>query len=298
MITQRWYRKTGSLLLALFLLFVFTKQSMSQPAYEMGPRDVLTVVVFAGGVQQVKVDLTISNQGTINFPFIGAMKASGLTSSGVEEKVQIQLAADFFINPEIHVQVKEYNSLQYSISGAVKKPGSYNMLSKTTIFDLITKAGGVKPGFGNVAYVIRKWPGDSEKKAKSPESTASDPIIIDLLKFFNEGDFSNNINLETGDSVYVPFAAGLNQSASKILLSGEVAKPGVYEYQVGLTALAACILAGDFTKFAAPNRAVLIRSENEKQKIINIDINEIIKGKKVDVPLKPGDRLTIPESWF
>jgi len=264
----------------------------------MGPRDILTVVVFAGGIEQVKVDLTISNQGTINFPFIGMVKASGLSSSELEEKVRGQLVADYFVNPEVHVQVKEYNTLEYSISGAVKKPGNYKMLSKPSVFDLITKAEGVLPSAGNVAYVMRDPASDHEKMAVKIGKGASAPMKIDLLKLLNDGDFSNNINLKTGDSVYIPFANGLNQSESKIFVSGEVAKPGVYDYQIGLTALGACILAGDFTKFAAPNRAALIRIENEKQTIINIDINEVISGKKADVPLKPGDRLTIPESWF
>jgi polysaccharide export outer membrane protein len=109
---------------------------------------------------------------------------------------------------------------------------------------------------------------------------------------------SDNIILETGSSVYIPLAKGLNQADTKVYVSGEVKKPDVYEYQPGLTALSVCLMAGGFAQYAAPNRTTIVRFENEDQSVIKIDLDEVIKGKAKDIPLKPGDRLHIPESWF
>ncbi|MEA2014286.1 MAG: SLBB domain-containing protein, partial [Thermodesulfobacteriota bacterium] len=83
-----------------------------------------------------------------------------------------------------------------------------------------------------------------------------------------------------------------------VSVEGEVKRPGVYDYQRGLTALNVCIMAGGFDKFAAPNRARIIRKENGKQIIIKINLNDVKEGKIPDVELKPGDLVHIPESWL
>jgi protein involved in polysaccharide export with SLBB domain len=49
------------------------------PAYRIGPRDVLTLTIYAGGEKQQVTRLTVSSQGMINVPFIGPVKAKGLT---------------------------------------------------------------------------------------------------------------------------------------------------------------------------------------------------------------------------
>ncbi|MDR0477174.1 MAG: SLBB domain-containing protein [Desulfobulbaceae bacterium] len=259
------------------------------PAYKLGARDIISVSIFAGGEEQIKVDLTVSDQGTVNFPFLGSTQAKGLTTAELEGKVTAPLETQYFVAPQVHIQVKDYQSLQFSISGAVKDPGNYSMTSATTIMDLIAKAGGVTREHGTVAYLRR----NDEDRGGKPE-----PKKINLQKLLDEGDMTLNVRLESGDSVYIPLAEGLNTSESKVYVSGEVKKPAPVNYQPGLTALAACIEDGGFTQYAAPNRATLIRTENGEQKIIKIDLEKVTKGAIQDVPLKPGDRLNIPESWL
>ena len=96
-----------------------------------------------GGGKQVNVELTVSEQGFVNFPFIGTVKASGMTSSDMEREMVVPLERDYFMNPQVHIQVKEYHSLHFFISGAVKNPGKYEMQAATKIMDLIAKAEGV-----------------------------------------------------------------------------------------------------------------------------------------------------------
>ena len=270
----------------------------ASPAYRLGARDIITVSVFAGGEEQVKVDITVSDEGTVNFPFIGTISAKGQTTSGLEEKVKVPLASDFFVDPQVHIQVKEYQSLQFSISGAVKNPGNYTMASSTTIMDLIAKAGGVSPERGNVAYILRENQTIPSGEPSGSGQLAGEPEKINLQKLLDEGDMANNRKLESGDSVYIPLAKGLNTSESKVYVSGEVKKPDLYEYQPGLTALSLCIMAGGFDQYAAPNRATLIRMEDGEQKIIKINLDKVTKGELPDIPLKAGDRLDIPESWL
>ena len=59
-------------------------------------------------------------------------------------------------------------------------------------------------------------------------------------------------------------------------------------------------MAGGFAKYAAPNRTRIIRkSENGKEEeIIKIDLEKVKVGKISDVPLQPGDRIHVPETWL
>ena len=91
---------------------------------------------------------------------------------------------------------------------------------------------------------------------------------------------------------------GYHSFRNSISVEGEVKKPGVYDYQRGITALNACIMAGGFDKFAAPNRARIIRKEDDKQVVIKINLNDVKEGKIPDIELKPGDLILIPETWL
>ena len=248
---------------------------------------------------QNQVDLTISEKGTINVPFIGPVQAAGLTILELEKIIAKPLARDYFVNPDVNVSVKEYHSLQYFISGAVKSPGQYEMTSKATLLELIAKAGGVLPERGNVAYIQRKSTDQSaEGKDKKNQLSRKGSIKIDLKKLLDQGDMTQNRGLESGDLVYIPPEKTLNLAESKIYVGGEVKKPGIFAYQPGLTALNACIMAGGFTKFAAPNRTRVIRNQGDQQVIFKIDLNDVKKGKLEDVKLQPGDRIHVPESWL
>lgn len=267
--------------------------------YQLGAGDVVTISIFAGGEKQIGVNLTVSAKGNINFPYIGSVKASGLSVRQLEQKVYLPLSTEYFVDPQVHVQVKEYHSLHFSISGAVKKPGKYIMQSATSIMSLIAEAEGVTSESGKIAYVLRdNVKTESQKGAPEIEKGKSEPIKVNLLKLLDEGDMNHNLQLQSGDSVYIPHAKGLNQATSKVYVSGRVKKPALYEFQPGLTALGLCIMAGGFDKYAAPNRTTIVRLVNGKQEVVKIDLEDVIEGAVEDFFLKPGDRVHVPKSWL
>jgi polysaccharide export outer membrane protein len=298
------YQKLRSIVI-IFLLILFwffvsrTLLQAQDTAYRIGPRDVLTLTIFAGGEKQNVSSMTVSSQGMINVPFIGSVMAKGLTISQLEDRVAKPLAADYFVNPEINIVISEYHSLHYYISGAVGTPGLYEMKSKATLLELIAKAGGVSADHGNIVYILHP---SSDRTASKKQNqnlySDKDPSKVDLNKLLDKGDMSQNIELQTGDVVYIPLQSSQNLSASKIYVEGEVKSPGVYTYQEGLTALNACIMAGGFSKFAAPNRTRIIRQNGDKLIIIKIDLVDVRNGKIPDAEIKPGDRILIPETWL
>jgi polysaccharide export outer membrane protein len=289
----------ATLLISICFFVNRTPLQAQDKAYRIGPRDVLTLTIFAGGEKQNVSSMTVSSQGMINVPFIGSVRAKGLTVSELEDRVTKPLAADYFVNPEINIVISEYHSLHYYISGAVGAPGLYEMKSKATLLELIAKAGGTSTDHGNIAYILHP---SSERTAskKDNRNPYSDkgPEKIDLNKLLDKGDMNQNIELQSGDVIYIPLQSSQNLSASKIYVEGEVKSPGVYTYQQGLTALNACIMAGGFSKFAAPNRTRIIRQKGDKQIIIKINLNDVRDGKIPDAEIKPGDRIHIPETWL
>jgi len=296
---------------AFFILFLCTTwiptwilgsagMARAQPkAYSIGARDVITLIIYAAGKQQEKVDLAVSVQGVVNVPFIGPIKAEGLRISELEALITKPLAKDFFVDPQVNIRIKEYRSLHYYLSGAVKSPGLYEMSSEPSLMELIAKAGGISGDSGNVAFVLRAAANNHGESADNGRPrTHKEPIKIDLKALFGQGDMTNNIILKPGDVIYLPPKKALDVDESKIYIEGEVKSPGVYDYQKGLTALSACIMAGGFKQFAAPNRTKIIRQNGDKVEVIKINLNDVQKGKKSDLELKPGDRIHVPETWL
>jgi len=282
------------------VLFLFPDPASTQSkAYRIGPRDVLTLTVYAGGEKQHEVDLSVSSLGIIHIPFIGPVKAEGLTISQLAPLITKPLAKDYFVNPEVNILIKEYHSLQYYISGAVSSPGLYEMNSEATLMELIAKAGGVLSERGNLAYILRS----ATDQIKAGEKIGNllnqkKSINVDLKRLLDKGDMSQNLVLRSGDMVYIPLQKAFKLGESKVYVGGEVKEPGVYDFQDGLTALNACIMAGGFDKFAAPNRTKIIRKKGDKQEIIEIDLEDVKKGELPDIELKPGDRIHVPETWL
>jgi len=298
-IQVKYYYKIVSIAI-LTLLFTLCNPVHAQiEAYRMGPRDVITLTIYAGGELQNQLDLTVSEKGTINVPFIGSVSAAGRTILELENFITKPLIRDYFVNPEVNISIKEYHSLQYFISGAIESPGLYEMTSRATLLELLAKAGGVLPTRGNVAYIQRRSSNHDGKEMNAKDgSDHTESIKVDLKKLLDQGDMSQNRALESGDVIYIPPEKVLNLADSKIYVGGEVKKPGLFNFQPGLTALSACIMAGGFTKFAAPNRTRVIRQQGDKQAIIKINLNNVKSGKIADIKLLPGDRIQVPETWL
>jgi protein involved in polysaccharide export with SLBB domain len=91
---------------------------------------------------------------------------------------------------------------------------------------------------------------------------------------------------------------GVKESAAKVFVLGEVARPGAYSVKDGLTALNACILAGGFSDYAALNRVKVVRQGKDRTDVYKIDLGKVRKGEKPDLVLKPGDRIEVPHRRF
>jgi len=104
----------------------------------------------------------------------------------------------------------------------------------------------------------------------------------------------------TNPVVTVMVNNALGHFSEQIRVVGEAAKPQAIPYQKGMTALDAMIAVGGLTPFAAGDRATLIRTTRGEQKDYQLHLNKLLNDgdMSANVPLKPGDVIVIPQTYF
>jgi polysaccharide export outer membrane protein len=75
----------------------------------------------------------------------------------------------------------------------------------------------------------------------------------------------------------------------KFFINGQVGAPGGYPYFPGLSVIKAIIIAGGFKERAARDKIFIVRESDAEQKRVQVDLN---------VPVYPGDVITVEESFF
>lgn len=88
--------------------------------------------------------------------------------------------------------------------------------------------------------------------------------------------------------------------AQQVRVIGEAATPKALPYRANMTVLDAMIEVGGLTKYAAGNRATLIRTINNRQESYQIHLDSLINRGDIEdnVALQPGDILIIPQTYF
>ena len=266
--------------------------------YPIGPGDLLEISVLA--MEELKSrTVRVSAEGLIFLAPIGQIQAAGLTEEHVKEEIRDRLLK-FMHEPHVSIFVKEYHSRQVAVLGAVARPGLYGITSEAdTIFNMLTKAGGIINGADPRIHLLPAEPVESDK-AKKIVSTLpgrilgqdpsplilnrTEPILIDL-KNMAYGGYQKYLSLPVrpGDVIMVP-------GGGQVLVEGWVEKPGAYNISPGLTVTGVVIAAGG-PLFPADTLAVkVIRTDRGGgKKSLFVDLEKIKSGKEQDIVLQGGD---------
>jgi polysaccharide export outer membrane protein len=83
---------------------------------------------------------------------------------------------------------------------------------------------------------------------------------------------------------------------------GEATDPIAIPYREGMTLLDVMIATRGLTRFAAGNSAQVVRREGPggERRAIPVRLSDLIRDGDIsqDMPMRPGDTLIIPQSWF
>jgi polysaccharide export outer membrane protein len=88
--------------------------------------------------------------------------------------------------------------------------------------------------------------------------------------------------------------------AEQVRVIGEAAKPQALPYREEMTLMDVLIAVGGITEFAAGNRARIVRNVEGKRQQFSVRLDDLIRDGDIsaNVPMRQGDVLVIPESFF
>lgn len=87
-------------------------------------------------------------------------------------------------------------------------------------------------------------------------------------------------------------------NSRRVTIMGQVARPGTFPYQRGLTLIQALSQAGGLTGIANQDKVNLTRRTTGGSRTVVISIGTIMEGRSPDIPLQSGDRIFVHERIF
>ena len=275
---------TGLIVLALACALPAPAQQPASPEYKIGAKDLLEISVL--GVQEInKLVVRVSEEGRITLPLLGEVEVGNLTKFEVEKKLAGLAGQKVVLNPQVTVHILEYLSRRVSVLGAVGKPGPFELLGRQTVLSVLSEAGGLTRDAGEEIILIRQLPaGDSQA------------IRIPIDDLFIKGEPKLNIALEPGDVINVPI-----DKVVAVYVFGQVRNPGALQVKKSNipTLTQAIAQAGGFTDRASRKKVQIRRKDVTGRELeISVNVRDILRGKKKDIPLLENDTIYVPESLF
>lgn len=241
---------------------------------------------------------TVDNLGTIDLKFVGKVKIVGQRQAEIERTLKKAFLEKYFKKATPGVTMISLQRRGVMVVGAVfsEKIVLMNEMKEKNLLGAIMAAGGVRPGadLKNVKLI--------KNGQKSPLGMMAPGEIVDVSPLLLQGAAGKTIVSPVvleGDMIVVP---GMVQQelGVKVVINGEVGAPGPYVFSSeDATLMKALLKAGGFGRWANSEKTKIVRYnlQGEREEII-VDGKKLLKegAKELDVPLKDGDTIIVPES--
>jgi polysaccharide biosynthesis/export protein VpsN len=110
----------------------------TEAVYRLASGDKVKVTVF--NHPDLSGEFNLDGAGNFAVPLIGEIKANGLTSRELEQRIQDRFRDGYLVDPQVNVEVLNYRP--FYILGEVKTPGSYPYQNNMTVLNAVALAGG------------------------------------------------------------------------------------------------------------------------------------------------------------
>lgn len=222
--------------------------------YILGPGD--EVVIDIWGASQQNYRLIVSPDGYIIIDNIGPVMVSGLIIEEASSKIISRLSSIYAgirgPNPNTYAQISlgSLRSIKVVLLGEVYLPGSYTLSSLSRAFNALYMSGGpnINGSLRNIQIIRNNRVTDS----------------IDVYDFLFKGDIQKNVLLHDQDIVKIdPYLI-------RVVVSGEVKRPLIYEMKPGETLEDLIRFSGGFSDKAYSNRIKIIRNTTREKEILDV----------------------------
>jgi len=245
--------------------------------YLLGSGDLLQVKVFEA--EDLNTTVRVSSRGLVTLPLLGAVSVKDLSAREAEEKIENLYRARYIKDPHVNIFVEEHFSRRITLMGQFRNPGTYDYLAKQRLLDVMALGGGLSEKAGRVVQV-RRYGGSTE---------GQNVFIVDMDQLVKEGRSDLNIEINSGDVLFVP-------EAGTFFVDGAVRRPGSYYIQHKTTVHEAFLEAGGLAPYADKSQATLIRySEQGTREIIKLDLSD---PKTLELEVKDRDVLITEASVY
>lgn len=163
--------------------------TLARPEYQIGPNDLLSVVVFQ--VEDLAREVRVNNAGQISLPLIGTVDAAGLGVQQLETIIEAKYRERFLQDPQVSVFVKEFASQRVTVEGSVTRPGIFPMPSRLSLLQAIALAQGptrvanehnviiFRTVAGERSFARFDLPAIREGREPDPEVFGEDIVVVD-----------------------------------------------------------------------------------------------------------------------
>ncbi len=239
--------------------------------YPIGVGDNIVVALWGGA--DFQKEYFVARDGSIFPQGLGKIYVAGFTFENMQRIVSARFQSVVPAGTNVQVTLGQPRTITVNIVGEVEKPGPMTVSAFSNAFNVIALAGGAT-NFGDLRNIYVKRNG----------------VVVDQLdvyKYLTTGEFGKKQYLQNGDFILVGVVK------KKVLATGQFKRPMYYQLKENEGVKALLYFSGGLRPEALASGMKVIRSEDEQQKVKDINANAIIEINGEDFLLQDGDIVTV-----